>query len=412
MRPFASNREPDSGDGLPKIRRQEPSSCDPRWESCVPAEAESESELRMPLGRVARHAANARRRRSQYRHPLGLLGALDARRRAPPQERPQAYLFPLCSQARGSPICKLRSGCTSGGGLMRARTRSQPRRSDTRRQAWTVRDQDERTGDVPWRPPFCSSWSDESTVSRGYASVTSGRSTSSRSVPAIRPCWRRYAWTPLPTKRGSVKCGRLRWQPENTPARTRCSLRRTRPRHSGRCRPRSNGCLPRNGYSGNPGRGRFSVLSYSVQGTGVFNSYSARHHLEPSHTRTATVLRSAIFALLVVGVTGGAVCARPLTSVVVADSLSRFPRVEGSNLGGEHFALPSDFKGELNVVLVAFSREQQADVDSWMPLLKTVRESPRALRVYELPTLGRRYRLMRPFIDGGMRRGHSGRRRA
>jgi hypothetical protein len=27
------------------------------------------------------------------------------------------------------------------------------------------------------------------------------------------------------------------------------------------------------------------------------------------------------------------------------------------------------------------------------------------LRVYELPTLGRGYRLMRPFIDGGMRRG-------
>jgi hypothetical protein len=92
-------------------------------------------------------------------------------------------------------------------------------------------------------------------------------------------------------------------------------------------------------------------------------------------------------------------------SVVATDSLGRFPTVEGSNLEGEHFSLPSDFKGRLNVVLVAFRREQQADVDSWTPFLTTVGERRRDLRIYELPTLGRRYRLMRPFIDGGMRRG-------
>lgn len=92
-------------------------------------------------------------------------------------------------------------------------------------------------------------------------------------------------------------------------------------------------------------------------------------------------------------------------SAVATDTLGRFPSVEGSNLEGERFTLPSDFKGELNVVLVAFKREQQIDVDSWMPFLKSVGERRRDLRIYELPTLGRRYRLMRPFIDGGMRRG-------
>lgn len=112
-----------------------------------------------------------------------------------------------------------------------------------------------------------------------------------------------------------------------------------------------------------------------------------------------------MFVLSLGSITGSALSAPFRTSVVVADSLGQFPRVDGSNLEGEHFSLPSDFKGELNVVLVAFRREQQADVDTWMPFLKTVRESPRSLRVYELPTLGRRYRLMRPFIDGGMRRG-------
>lgn len=92
-------------------------------------------------------------------------------------------------------------------------------------------------------------------------------------------------------------------------------------------------------------------------------------------------------------------------NVVAADTLGRFPAVEGSNLEGERFNLPSDFKGELNVVLVAFKREQQSDVDSWMPFLKTLSERRSDLRIYEIPTLGRRYRLMRSFIDGGMRRG-------
>jgi hypothetical protein len=117
------------------------------------------------------------------------------------------------------------------------------------------------------------------------------------------------------------------------------------------------------------------------------------------------MIRPVLFALLV-----GAIAATPSSadtsmSVVTDDTLGRFPNVEGSNLEGERFVLPSGFKGALNVVLVAFQREQQDDVDSWMPFLKTLGASGRDLRVYELPTLGRRYRMMRPIIDGGMRRG-------
>lgn len=96
---------------------------------------------------------------------------------------------------------------------------------------------------------------------------------------------------------------------------------------------------------------------------------------------------------------------RSLSQEPATDSVARFPRVEGSNLEGEHFVLPADFKGELNVVLIAFQREQQRDVDSWLPFLKTVTDSRNNVRIYEVPTLGRRYKLMRSFIDGGMRRG-------
>ena len=112
-----------------------------------------------------------------------------------------------------------------------------------------------------------------------------------------------------------------------------------------------------------------------------------------------------MFNLLLATIVAGPSPTGTSMTFVAADTLGHFPLVEGSNLEGEHFALPADFKGALNVVLVAFKREQQGDVDSWMPFLKSVTETHHDMRTYELPVLGRGYRLMRPFIDGGMRRG-------
>jgi len=94
-----------------------------------------------------------------------------------------------------------------------------------------------------------------------------------------------------------------------------------------------------------------------------------------------------------------------LTGISVSDTTIRFPRVEGRNLEGRRFALPMDFEGERNVVLVAFRREQQADVDTWLPLLRDVSADHADLRVYELPTMSRGFTFMRGFIDGGMKRG-------
>jgi len=88
-----------------------------------------------------------------------------------------------------------------------------------------------------------------------------------------------------------------------------------------------------------------------------------------------------------------------------ADSVRRFPRVEGKNLEGKRFVLPADFEGKYNVVLIAFHREQQDDVDTWLPFLRPLAAPEGNVRVYELPTLNRGYRLMRGFIDGGMARG-------
>ncbi len=88
-----------------------------------------------------------------------------------------------------------------------------------------------------------------------------------------------------------------------------------------------------------------------------------------------------------------------------SDTSRYFPEVDGTNLEGRHFSLPADFEGELNVVLVAFRREQQADVDTWLPYLTALAAERSKVRVYEVPTLNRSYSLVRPFIDGGMARG-------
>ena len=94
-----------------------------------------------------------------------------------------------------------------------------------------------------------------------------------------------------------------------------------------------------------------------------------------------------------------------MIEVPVTDTTVRFPQVEGRNLEGRRFVLPTDFEGERNVVMVAFRREQQADVDTWLPQLRELSAQHAGLRVYELPTMSRGYSFMRGFIDGGMKRG-------
>jgi hypothetical protein len=109
---------------------------------------------------------------------------------------------------------------------------------------------------------------------------------------------------------------------------------------------------------------------------------------------------------LVVGVAAGqALRAAGGPGPGVASAAPVFPQVEGTTLEGRKVQLPRDFDGALNVVLVAFKREQQADVDTWMRTALDLEGDAPRLRVYELPVLGRGYRLLRGFIDGGMRSG-------
>lgn len=84
------------------------------------------------------------------------------------------------------------------------------------------------------------------------------------------------------------------------------------------------------------------------------------------------------------------------------DGRRRFPHLEGRDLQRRAVTLPDAFDGERNVVIVAFRREHQALVDSWVPWLEARAGLDPGLRFYEVPAIGTQWSPARAFIDGGM----------
>ena len=81
-----------------------------------------------------------------------------------------------------------------------------------------------------------------------------------------------------------------------------------------------------------------------------------------------------------------------------------FPRLTASNLEKQTLSLPEDFAGERNLLLIAFQREQQKNVDTWLQEMKRFDRAPN-FRYYELPTIDKLNPVARWFINSGMRRG-------
>ena len=78
-----------------------------------------------------------------------------------------------------------------------------------------------------------------------------------------------------------------------------------------------------------------------------------------------------------------------------------FPALDATSLSGEHRRLPADLT-EPTVVILAFHRWQQTEVDAW---IEELQGAGCRYPILEVPTIGARYRLARSFIDGGMRAG-------
>lgn len=85
--------------------------------------------------------------------------------------------------------------------------------------------------------------------------------------------------------------------------------------------------------------------------------------------------------------------------------IARFPEVKASNLAKRELSLPADFGGDHNLVLIAFQRDQQKDVDTWLSEMRRFEELSTTFRYYELPVIQRPNALMRWIIDSGMRSG-------
>ena len=99
----------------------------------------------------------------------------------------------------------------------------------------------------------------------------------------------------------------------------------------------------------------------------------------------------------------GATRVVPCPRVTATGDVRRpFPPLEGRDLQRRLVSLPGGFEGERNVVLVAFRREHQTLVDSWVPWLEARAADDPGLRFYEIPTIGTQWSPARRVIDGGM----------
>jgi hypothetical protein len=82
-----------------------------------------------------------------------------------------------------------------------------------------------------------------------------------------------------------------------------------------------------------------------------------------------------------------------------------FQNCQGRNLNGKRFSLPKDFAGEKNIVFIAFERDQQRSVDTWLPFAREQVASHPNTAFYEVPVIGQMIGPVQSMIDGGMRRG-------
>lgn len=99
-------------------------------------------------------------------------------------------------------------------------------------------------------------------------------------------------------------------------------------------------------------------------------------------------------------------CRHSPVRAVHEDGATLFPSVSGENLHGEKVTFPDDLKGQPALVLVAFKREQQAEVDTWLAQIGAFEAAIPGIRVVETPTISStRWGWFAWFIDGGMRSG-------
>lgn len=85
------------------------------------------------------------------------------------------------------------------------------------------------------------------------------------------------------------------------------------------------------------------------------------------------------------------------------DDLGVFPDTPGRNLHLEDRVFPRDFAGRWNLALVAFQREHQEIINTWLPQAEELEEAYPGFAYYEFPIIRELGGLAQGFIDRGMR---------
>ncbi len=74
-------------------------------------------------------------------------------------------------------------------------------------------------------------------------------------------------------------------------------------------------------------------------------------------------------------------------SKISANQNNYFPKVSGIDLEGNKQELPQVFKNEFNLVVVAFRREQQTQVDTWIKAIESILKAKPNLSFFEIPLI-------------------------
>ncbi len=82
-----------------------------------------------------------------------------------------------------------------------------------------------------------------------------------------------------------------------------------------------------------------------------------------------------------------------------------FPKLTGIDLEGEKRRLPKSFNNKINLVVIAFHRDQQDDVDDWVEEADEIMKKYPEVGFYEIPLIYELDPFSRTFINNGMRRG-------
>jgi hypothetical protein len=80
-----------------------------------------------------------------------------------------------------------------------------------------------------------------------------------------------------------------------------------------------------------------------------------------------------------------------------------FPKVTGTALSGQRLRLPYDLGGDPALLLIAYRRGAQADVDRWATFARQEAPELKALELPVIPAII--WRPLQGWIDGGMRGG-------